>query len=278
MVANSVYFQGAFGAFSHQAAKLFAESINPAPTLVPCQSFAEVFKNVLADGTSYGAIPLENSTIGSIVSNYDLLWDSPAQITAELALPVHHQLIGLAGTSLSEIVEVYSHPAALDQCRVLFRDYPNMAPRVHWDTSGAVVFVKESGNKKFAAIASSMAATEYDMMILLPDIEDFPKNATRFALIKAAKAPVAPAKPIKMTCALELPHKAGVLAGLLSSVGEMGVNLTKIESRPIGEMPWHYRFFIDLELERLEDESRVADLIRAATDSHRLLGVYTAGL
>jgi len=245
----AIGYQGAPGAFIHQAAIAFADQLEVKARFVSCQSFNDVFQGVLSGSTEYGAVPLENSSIGAITANYDLLWTSDTKMIAEYFLPVHHHLIGFEGVSAESIKAVYSHPAALDQCRGLFHNRPGLSARVHWDTSGAVVFVKEAADKTQAAIAGELAAQEHGMSIIERNVEDYSHNSTRFALITGANTvqPV-PTTPYKVSCAVELEHKSGTLAGVLNSLAAVGGNLTKIESRPIGETPWHYRFFMDLEI------------------------------
>jgi prephenate dehydratase len=275
----SYSFQGAPGAFSHQAAIAFSEQVGEPGSFVPCQTFGEVFAKVVSGNTKYGAIPLENSSIGSIAANYDLLWTDDAFIIAEYFLPVHHNLIAFPDSKIEDIRTVFSHPAALDQCRRMFKQHPNMAARVHWDTSGAVADVRTSGDRSAAAIAGELAAAEYGMKVLLPNIEDFTHNATRFGLItKTADARTADLKPpYKVSFAVELSHKTGSLAGLLAKLAAAGANLTKIESRPIGETPWHYRFFIDMELSSAELESKVQDAFRQDGQNYKALGRYQVG-
>jgi prephenate dehydratase len=237
-----------------------------------------MFHGVSHGSTTYGAVPLENSSIGSIVANYDLLWNSQAKIIAEHVLPVHMQLIGFEGTDLKSIRTVYSHPAALDQCRGLFQKYPNMQPRVHWDTSGAVVHVKETGDRASAAIAGELAAKEHGMTILASRVEDYAHNSTRFGLITAASEPQPELEPpYKLSCAVELEHTPGALARVLTSLTATGANLTKIESRPIGETLWHYRFFMDLEMTEGSD-SAIEAALKIYSRNFKLLGRYKPAL
>jgi prephenate dehydratase len=269
-------FQGAAGSFSHQAALAFASDKGIAAELLPCQSFGEVFEKVTISAADYGVIPLENSSIGSIVANYDLLWTHDCFVVGEYLLPVHHHLIGFAGADINEIRAVYSHPAALDQCRRLFKNHAGMAARVYWDTSASVVFVKESGDPANAAIAGEPAAREYGMSIILPNVEDYPHNCTRFGLImsNAAARAQPPAQPYKMSFAVELEHKPGTLARLLDVLAAAGANLTKIESRPIGETPWHYRFFVDMEVPSADDEPHITAALAESSQSFKALGRY----
>src|SRR5271170_5511047 len=107
-------FQGVPGAFSHSAGQLFAKSLGHAgeAQFVSCLSFSEMFERVLSGASDYGVVPLENSSIGSITANYDLLWTSAVRIVGEISIPIHHQLIGLPGADVGKLQEVYSHPAA----------------------------------------------------------------------------------------------------------------------------------------------------------------------
>lgn len=276
---TSIAFQGAPGAFSHQAAIAFAQRLGLDDVrYVPCHTFGDLFTNVSKGVTKYGAVPLENSSIGSIVANYDLLWNSQAMIIAEHVLPVHMQLIGFEGTDLKKIEIVYSHPAALDQCRGLFAKYPNMSPRVFWDTSGAVVHVKEVGAPNCAAIAGELAAKEHGMTILASRVEDYEHNSTRFGLITATSDDQrSPDAPYKLSCAVELEHKPGALARVLTALTATGANLTKIESRPIGETLWHYRFFMDLELPS-GDAEPIEAALKIYSRNFKLLGRYKQAL
>lgn len=274
-------FQGVKGAFSHQAGQLFAGLLDLAepPHFLPCETFAQVFENVLSYQARYGVVPLENSTIGSIVANYDLLWLNPVVIVSELSIPIHHHLLALPGTEIAVVRQVYSHPAALDQCRRFFDQESHLRPVSHFDTSGAAKYVSELKNQDCAAIAGELAASEYGLEILRRNLEDYPYNRTRFALLAASNAawqaaqPV-PKPPYKISSALELPHKPGSLALLLTRLASLELNLTKIESRPIPEAPWHYRFFIDMELSEQDQDESVIKVMEDTTEAYRLLGRY----
>jgi prephenate dehydratase len=275
---SSIAFQGAPGAFSHQAAIAFAEQLGITAGYLPCQTFGEMFHGVSSGSTEYGAVPLENSSIGSITANYDNLWNADAVIVAEYFLPVHHHLIGFEGVSIADLKTVYSHPAALDQCRALFQKHPHLKSRVHWDTSGSVVDVRDSGDKTSAAIAGELAAKEHGMSIIIRNVEDYAHNSTRFGLITRGSADLPPVeRPFKMTCAVELEHKPGTLAGVLNSLAAVGANLTKIESRPIGETPWHYRFFMDLEVSSGDAEA-IEGALKVYSRNFKLLGRYSPAL
>ncbi len=273
---NVIAFQGAPGAFSHQAAIKLGEGMNEPYELLSQDSFEKVFK-LVAGGGHLGAVPLENSSVGSIVANYDSLWNEPVFMIAETYIPIHHQLIVIEGTDINEITEVYSHPVALDQCRKLFREFPNMKPRVHWDTSGSALYVRDEGKRSNAAIASEMAAREAGLSIIRTNVEDHSSNTTRFGLITANKKLRMHDGPHKLSCAFELEHTSGSLAQLLTRIAAVGANLSKIESRPIPQTPWHYRFFLDVEVADGKQEDAVIDALQGAAKA-KVLGCYVKAL
>ncbi len=281
MAKNSdlkIGYQGAPGAFSHRAVKIFAEELGRLDEVEPvsCKTFDEVFARILSQECSHGVIPLENSSVGSIVANYDLLWKNKVEIVGEIYLPVHHNLIGFSDTDISKLEEIYSHPVALDQCRVVLKELSHTKAVTYWDTSAAAFFVKEKGSRAFAAIASEFAAEETGLTILRRDIEDFSGNRTRFGvitLINGHNVPP-PAAPLKISCVVELAHQPGALANLLRNLAILGANLTKIESRPIPERPWHYRFFLDIEIPYDEVADAVASTVGKLSEAHKILGRY----
>lgn len=273
-----VAYQGAAGAFSHEAAGILTRAVMPEDEIAysNCQSFAEVF-DAVENSTNYGVVPLENSSVGSIVANYDLLWSGRVTLVAETFLPIHHQLIAHKKAKLTDIKTVMSHPVALDQCRRLFKENPQIKLENWWDTGGAVEQVATSGDTTIAAIGSAFAARHYKLAILKENVEDFPHNTTRFGLIvKAKQAPEPPAhlKPLKLSLAFELPHKPGALSSVLAVMSASRLNLTKIESRPAPETPWHYRFFIDVELQDRELAETVIDQLDMICNRLLVLGIY----
>ncbi|HEY9870539.1 MAG TPA: prephenate dehydratase domain-containing protein [Candidatus Obscuribacterales bacterium] len=274
-------FQGVPGAFSHRAGQLFAERLEPCrpPEFLPCDTFGQVFEAVSTRQARYGVIPLENSTIGSITANFDLLWVHPVFIVGEVSMPIHHHLLAVEGAELVKIEAVYSHPAALEQCRGFFQQFGHLTAVAYFDTSGAARYVSESKDPTRAAIAGEFAASEYRLAVLRRNIEDYPHNRTRFGIIVAsaenAGASVGlPEPPYKVSCAVKLPHVPGSLARLLTRIAGLDINLTKIESRPIPEAPWHYRFFIDMELTGRDQDASVVRVLQDSTESYRLLGRY----
>src|ERR1700722_7509485 len=131
----NVAFLGAPGTFSHRAVQLFAQDMQMLDKLsyVSCRSFDEIYETLVAKNCTHGVVPLENSSVGSIVANYDLLWQNPVSIVREAYLPVHHNLIGFPDTDIDSIQQVLSHPVALDQCRKFLKSVPNAKAVSYWD-------------------------------------------------------------------------------------------------------------------------------------------------
>jgi len=273
---SSFAFLGDIGSFSHEAAIAFAERYELEVKAVPCRSFADLFDLVKGSQVAYGVIPLENSTCGTITANYDLLWNSDCQIVEELLLAVEHHLIGLPGATLEQVQEVYSHPAALEQCTKLFRQNRQMQSKSFGSTVTAAKMIKETGDASKAAIASWRAAQESGLEIIARAVQDYANNTTRFALLKAGLPQTAGTIPenCKVSIVFQLEHKKGTLAHLLNVLSEAGANLTKIESRPIGKQAWHYIFFGDFF--GITEMDVLTGILSESTESFRIIGAYPA--
>lgn len=271
-------YQGAPGAYSHWAASLFVKSLGNEGQYISCRSFDELFASVLDGQADYAIVPLENSSVGSITANYDLLWRSNIFLVGEVILPVHHCLMAKKDTKYSELQEILSHPVALEQCRGLFKKLPQAKPTSFWDTGGAAEFIAKEGNNQQAAIASKFASTVYNLQVLEENVEDFKQNTTRFGIASLNSNTDDLKPPYKLTCAFELSHEPGSLAKTLGLIASLGINLTKIESRPIPEQPWHYRFFVDLEFKDQEQKHKENSLIVTLieqSNAFKVIGRYS---
>lgn len=270
-----VAFQGEAGAFSEAAAvQLLGEEI----TTVPRPTFDAVFHAIAEGAADALLVPVENSLAGSVVRVYDLLLESSLTITAETILPIELHLIGCPGASLADIRAVSSHPMALAQCERFFHTHAQLKRVPAEDTAGSVREVLGRGDKSYAAIAGRRAAIRYDGLILAQSIQDNTENFTRFVLLQPVKEAARAARPEarKMSIAMRLAHRPGALLASLEPFARHGVNLLKIESRPIHGRPWEYQFFVDVETDtpaRLDEA--LADL-RKATHEVRVLGLYAA--
>ncbi|MFU8770134.1 MAG: prephenate dehydratase, partial [Desulfotignum sp.] len=263
-------FIGEFGAYSHKAAlSYFGDDITP----VPMKGFRDIFDAVAAGRSEYGVIPLENSLSGSIHENFDLLQEYDLKIIGEITLRIQHALIAHKGAVKNGIRQVLAPPPALSQCRNYLDQYPWMERVPVAATSQAVKEVKDSKKMHRAAIASAMAAQIFDMQILDESIEDDPRNFTRFAVI--AKEYKRPKKAAKTSIVFSTGNKPGALFQVMKIFSDYGVNLVKLESRPIHGKPWEYMFYADLEADiRQPDLVPMVAGLEQKTETFRILGRY----
>ena len=237
-----VAFQGEPGAYSEAAAQRYA----PDATLLPCPSFEDVFRAVESARATFGVLPIENSIGGTIHRNYDLLLEHSLQIVGDLELKVVHSLIALPGTSIDQIKQIYSHPQALAQCDRYLRSLPGVEVVATYDTAGSAKLIKDKQLVGAAAIASERAAAVFGLQVLESGIQDFADNITRFLVVAGAPQDPAVTATNKTTVVFTLANEAGALFKALSVFALRGIDLTKLESRPIPGRPWEYLFYADL--------------------------------
>src|SRR6516162_210954 len=270
-----VGFQGEPGAFSEAAAvQLLGEEIQT----VPRATFDATFRAITEGAADALLLPVENTLAGSVVRVYDLLLESPLAICGETILPIEHQLIAYPGAMLAEIRAVASHPMALAQCEHFFESNPRLKRVPAEDTAGSVKEMMAKADKTCAAIAGRRAAGHYGAVILRENIQDNAENFTRFVLLlpgeEAHRFRAQDAK--KMSLAMRLAHRPGALLASLEPFSRHGVNLLKIESRPIHGKPFEYQFYVDVEAERHQELEQALKEVRAATSDLRVLGLYEA--
>jgi prephenate dehydratase len=263
-------YQGEPGAFSEAAGRRVA----PDAELLPCKSFEDVFAAVQGGQANHGILPIENSIGGSIHRNYDLLVAHELPIQAEIELPVVHQLLALPGTTLEQLRRVYSHPQALAQCERFLRTLTGVEIIATYDTAGSAKMVQDGKLTDTAAIASARAGEIFGLAPLASSIQDFSDNITRFIVI--GRRPLNDTPPDKTTIVFSLPNEPGSLFKALSAFALRGVDLTKLESRPIPGRPWEYLFYVDLAAARdqLPCQRALAHLAEFAPVL-RTLGSYT---
>ena len=270
-----VAFQGEPGAFSEAAAIQF---LGERITTVPHATFDAAFRAMEERCADALLAPVENSLAGSVVRVYDLLLQSQLTIVAETILPIEHHLIGCPGATLQGLRSVASHPMALAQCERFFSSHPELRRVPAEDTAGSVREALARGDKSGAAIAGRRAADLYRGVILAEDIQDNAENFTRFVLLVREKGAAAwlSAEARKISLAMRLAHRPGALLASLEPFAKHGVNLLKIESRPIHGRPWEYQFFIDVEAADVARLDQALTEVRQATSELRVLGRYVA--
>lgn len=242
-----VAFQGEIGAYSEEAAfRFFGSSIKTKP----CEGLDDVFKVVQEEHVPFGIVPVENSLEGSISRVYDLLLDSEVKVSGEIELRITHCLIANPESRLDLIKKVYSHPQALAQCQAFLKHLGcELIPT--YDTAGSVKMIKEKRITDGGAIASARAAEIYGMKVIAKEIEDNPKNFTRFFVLSKQDSP--PSRNDKTSIVFSVKHKPGALYKALAEFAVRDINLTKLESRPTKQKPWEYNFYLDFEGHR-EDQ------------------------
>ncbi len=237
-----VVYQGVEGAYSHEATrKFFGQQVNAYH--VP--SWEEAMEDVAAGKAAYAVLPIENSSAGAIIDNYDLLLKYDNYIVGETEVVVNHALLGLPQAKLSDIRTVYSHPQGLIQCQEFLSAHREWKQVSMENTAMAAKQVAQENDVTQAAIASETAGALYGLTALEQSINHNRNNTTRFIIL--AKEPLYRLDAKKVSVCFEAPHVSGSLYNMLGHFIYNHVNLVMIQSRPILERNWEYRFFVDIE-------------------------------
>jgi prephenate dehydratase len=268
-----VAIQGERGAFSHQAA---LEALGAGIDVVPEASFGELFASVGEGRADRAVVPIENSLHGSIHENYDRLLQSPLHIVGETHLRIRQCLIARPGATVDALRRVASHPVALAQCRRFFAEHSETESVTAYDTAGAVRDLMRSGDATDGAIASTLAAELYGAEVLLEGIEDDPQNYTRFLVLAQEPGPVEKASKTSIVFVLE--NKPGSLHRALGAFATRGVDLCKLESRPLRGHAWEYSFYLDALGDPRGPVGEAVEELRAGSRQFRVLGQYPEGL
>ena len=266
----NVVFQGVEGAYSYAAMRAyFPDDINS----YHVKTFRDAMEEVASGKADYAVLPIENSTEGIVTDIYDLLTEYQLYIVGEQGVKVEHVLLGLPGVELGEIERVYSHPQALAQCKRYLEQHPSWKTVKTENTAGAAKKIHEEQRREQSAIASRAAGELYGLSVLAENICYNEKNVTRFIVVSAK--PVYEKTAAKVSVCFELPHTSGTLYNMLSHFIYNGLNMTKIESRPIAGKTWEYRFFVDFEgnLEQPAVKNALRGL-EAEANRMRVLGNY----
>lgn len=236
-----VYF-GVPGTHTHQAmGEFFGDKVQVRNAL----TFKEIMELVQQGGIDYGILPIENSSTGGITDSYDLLMEYDNYIVGEHYLKINQALLGLPGAKIENLSKIYSHPQGLLQCSTFFEEHPKIQQEKYDSTAAAAKKIAEDGDITHAAIAGIKAAECYGLEVLNPVLNKEEANSTRFIVI--SKKPIYVKDSNKVSICFEIPHESGTLADILSHFKFNGLNMTKIESRPIPGRTWEYRFVIEFE-------------------------------
>ena len=269
---SKIYFQGTFGAYSHLAAL----SIDSNAEVVPCKTFDDCFVQASKDTNSKIIIPESNRITGNIGIEY-LIFEYRLNIYAEYFQKIEHNLLGLPGTKVSEIKDVYSHAQALSQCSKFIKSN-RLTEHVRADTAGSAEMVSKSKDKTKAAIASSLSAKTYNLEIVKNNIENEKGNLTRFLVMgKNISQPEFSEKKYITSFLFKLKSKPAALYQSLGGFAINGVNLTKLQSYPEKNSFDSFFFLCDLDghIEEPRVQKSLEDLGLHCQDFH-VLGVFEA--
>lgn len=239
---HKVVYQGTEGAYSQLAMKAyFGEEIDS----YHVETWRDAMEAISSGRADYAVLPIENSSAGIVGENFDLLVEYDNCIAAEQTIKVEHKLLGLPGSSLSDITHVYSHPQALMQSVDFLDLHKEWKQKKVKNTAMAAKKIVEDGLKCQAAIASAATAEIYGLEILQDNINYSEENSTRFIIVSGKKICLKEAK--KVSICFEISHESGSLYHMLSHFIFNNLNMVKIESRPIKDKSFEYRFFVDME-------------------------------
>ncbi len=269
-----IAIQGERGSNSHMAAIDMLGEVE----VVPCALSAEVFEAVRAGRVDAAVLPIENSLHGSVAEHYDLLFEHAIRIDRESQLRIRHNLIAAPGVTLDEVKHVISHPVALSQCRRYLSQMKGVTVMPFYDTAGSVKHVMAEGLRDTAGVAPVLAAEEYGGEVLVAGIEDHAENFTRFHLLRRAEdARIGgnpDVEPNKLSVAFVVEHRPGTLVRALQGRAEAGVDLTKIESRPVPGKPWEYVFYVDFRFDSAAKADAALKALEGQSSLVKELGRY----
>lgn len=226
-------------------AQLAASQIFPLPTILYFNDFEKVFEAVEKGLCPYGVLPIENSAAGSVAQVYDLMQKHRFHIVRAKRLKVDHVLLAPKGVKLADVREVVSHQHALNQCSEFIRKHPQLKAVPGLNTAAAAAQVAESSRRDLAVIASRACADLYGLDIIAESITDAQFNYTRFICI-AKNLAIYPDSN-KISVMMSLPHRPGSLNDIIAKFSSIGVNLTKLESRPVPGLDFEFKFTFDFE-------------------------------
>ncbi|MGJ8547905.1 prephenate dehydratase [Winogradskyella wichelsiae] len=266
-----IAIQGIKGSFHHEVVLNYFDNQTD---VVECMTFDSEVNTLLEEQTDEIVMALENSIAGSIIPNYALIDNNQLSIVGEYYLDIQHQLMALENQSIADIKEVHSHPMALLQCKVFFRDFPHIKLVEAKDTADVAKQISEQKIKGIAAIASRSAAQLYGLNILAESIQTIKENETRFVFVKRKMDHADEYEINKASLKFELDHKRGSLATILNVLSDCKLNLTKIQSLPKIETPWKYAFFVDVTFDKYENYEKAKSIMKIMAENFKVLGEY----
>ncbi|WP_133407321.1 prephenate dehydratase [Parashewanella tropica] len=270
-----VAFLGDKGSYSHLASQEYFSRKNTDLIELNCQHFREIIKTVESGHADYGVLPIENTSSGSINEVYDQLQHTTLYIVGELTLPIEHCLVATSETNIEAITTLYSHPQPYQQCSEFISHLDDVKMVSCASTVDAMNKVKELNSTDTAAIGNASTAKLYGLQPIKGNIANQTENHTRFIVVARKPVEVSSQIPAKTTLIMSTSQQAGSLVSTLLVLQKFGINMTKLESRPIMGNPWEEMFYVDLEA-HLNDENMqqaLAELTKLTTHI-KVLGCY----
>lgn len=268
---EKVAIQGIAGSFHHQVAR---EYFGNEVEVEECMSFQEVVTNLLSGRSGRAVMAIENSIAGSILPNYALIDENELKITGEHYIPIQMNMMAVPGQRLEDIKKVYSHPMALLQCKEFFKNYPGIKLIEDADTASVARRISENGKKHVAALASRTAAGLFGLEILAEDVHTLKSNSTRFLVLQRNNGVVKKNISDKASMKFILESRRGSLAEVLEVLKDHKLDMSKIQSVPVGNTPWKYAFFVDVLYETSRDFEEAVEQLMTKTERLTVLGTY----
>lgn len=266
----TVAVQGTGGAYSEFAAERFFGL----PEITWVRSFSGVAQAVEKGLCKYGILPVENSNYGTVGAVYDLMQQHKFHVVRSLKLHIAHALLALPGAKLENIKEIVSHEQALGQCEKFLNAHPSIKVTAVENTAVAAKMVVESNRNDIAAIAGKNCAKLYNLAVLSDDVQNSPNNYTRFICI-AKDLMIFPGAS-RISLLLSLPHRPGALYSAIAKFAALGLNLLKLESRPMPGSDFEFRFYFDVAVtDRSPAVLRLMDELEAELENFTFLGWYS---
>lgn len=271
---TKIAIQGIKGSFHHQVAQeYFHENV----LVEECLTFDILVESLLHQEAQLGVMAIENSIAGSIIPNYALLDKNGLHIIGEYYLNIIQNLMVLNGQQIEDIQEVHSHPMALLQCMDFLKKHPQIKLVEDKDTAETARRINQNQTRGIAAIGSKVAASMYDLTILVPEIQTINNNKTRFFIISKNESQLSKEEINKASIKFELDDTPGSLATVLNVMTNCKLNLTKIQSMPIIEAPFQYSFFVDVVFDKYKHFEKAKTILEIMTSHFKILGEYKNG-
>jgi len=270
-MSNKIAIQGIKGSFHHVVAlEYYGLDVNT----LECLSFDALVQSIIDEKSVEGVMAIENSIAGSIIPNYALIDSNNLSIVGEYNLTINHNLMTLKDQSINDLDEVHSHPMALLQCKDFFKSYPHIRLIEAADTADVARSISEDNLQRIGAIAPKEAATIYGLDILAESIQTIQDNVTRFVVVQKKNGSLSESKINKASLKFILDHQRGSLAAVLNVMSDCLLNLTKIQSLPVIQIPGKYAFFVDVTFETFEQYKKAKSILSIMALEFKILGEY----